>query len=95
MKCGSVTGTGAAIEVQLDFQPRLIEVYNVTAPASGVWMEGMADASAFKRVTAGDATLITSNGITPGIDGSEFGFTIGTDADLNTAAELIRWVAHE
>lgn len=96
MGVGSVMGTGALIEVQLDFKPRVIELYNVTAPASAVWVEGMADASMFLRVTAGDATVPTSNAITPGLaNGSAFGFRIGTNADINTAAEQIRWVAHE
>lgn len=95
MGTGSVVGTGASIEVQLDFQPRVIELYNVTGLVTAVWVEGMADASAIKRVTAGDMTVVTTLGVTPGIAASEFGFTIGADTDINVAAELIRWVAHE
>lgn len=96
MAVGSVLGTGATIAVQLDFQPRVIELYNITGLVTAAWVEGMADASAVKRVTAGDMTVVTTLGVTPGYDSdTPFGFRIGADTDINVAAELIRWVAHE
>lgn len=39
--------------------------------------------------TAGDAILLSSNGITPLFNG----FTIGADTDINVSAETINWVA--
>ncbi len=89
---GSLIGSGSAIDVRtVGFRPRKVEVLNVTAPARGEWSDTMADAAALKQVTAGTASFITSDGITPLSDG----FTLGADADLNTAAEVVHWVAYE
>lgn len=91
-RVGSVIGTGAVIEVRgVEFRPRVIKLLNVTALARGEWVEGMADDSVVQSVTAGDMTLEVADGITPRSDG----FDIGALAALNTATELIRWVAHE
>jgi hypothetical protein len=92
-RVGSVIGTGADLEVRgLEFRPRVVRIFNVSADnARAEWMEGMADDSAYKVITDGTQSIITSNGITPLSDG----FGIGADADLNVSGELIRWVAHE
>lgn len=89
---GAYTGTGSALSVRtVGFRPKKVELFNVTAPASAVWTKDMADAAMFKRVTAGTGSFVTTGGVTPLSDG----FQVGTDADLNTAAELVYWVAHE
>jgi hypothetical protein len=91
-RVGAFNGTGAVVEVRgVEFRPRKVELYNVTGLATAVWVEGMADDSALKEVTAGTKSLITSAGVTPRSDG----FDLGADADLNVSAELVRWVAHE
>lgn len=94
-KCrvGSVTGTGATLEVRkLGFRPRYVKVFNVSADnAAGEWLEGMADASAFKTITDGTVSVITTLGITPLSDG----FSLGADTDLNVDGELIRYVAFD
>lgn len=89
---GSLIGTGSAIDVRtVGFRPQRVVILNVTAPARGEWHDTMADASALKQITAGTASFVTTNGITPLSDG----FTLGSDADLNTAAEVVHWVAYE
>lgn len=92
MVVGSVTGTGSAMDITtVGFKPRKVELFNITGLVTGVWVEGMADASVAKRVTAGDMTVPTTGGVTP----LSNGFTLGNDSDLNVAAELVRYVAHE
>jgi len=95
-RVGTVIGTGAAIDVRtVGFRPSYVKIMNVTGNCLAEWTAEMADASAQKIVDSGagttDVSLITSNGITPLSDG----FRIGADADLNVAAEVIRWVALE
>jgi len=89
---GASTGTGADIPVRtVGFRPRKVELINTGGLVTAEWQETMADASMFKRVTAGDGTFPLTLGITPLSDG----FTIGADTDLNVAGELIHWVAYE
>ena len=58
-----------------------------TSYETGVRIKGMPDASAFKQINHADTqnVYVTANGLTPLVNG----FTVGTDADLNTAAETI------
>lgn len=89
---GTVVGTGSAINIRtVGFRPQVVEVYNVTDLCHAKWTKTMADASAFKTITAGTITFITSDGITP----LSNGFTLGADADLNAAAEVVHWIAYE
>jgi len=53
------------------------------------WIQGMADASAYKTVTDGTNSIITTLGITP----TENGFTIGLDLDVLVTSEQISWMA--
>lgn len=93
---GSVTGTGAALDVtKLGFRPRYVKLWNV---ASGglctlEWIDQMADASGFKELNHDDTqrSVLTSNGITP----LSNGFTIGADTDLNVDGEVIHFMAHD
>lgn len=84
---GTVANTPCAITT--GFKPRVVIVKNVTSGDSYEWYEGMAAASAYKRVTAGDATIITSLGITV----SDRGFTIGDDTDIRVSSEQLSWMA--
>jgi len=84
------TGTAAAITITCGFKPRYVKVQNLAATGStSEWYEGMADASAVKRVTAGDMTVPTTLGITV----AEDGFVIGLDTDLNVTSEQLSWMA--
>jgi len=91
---GSFKGTGAAIDVRtVGFRPRHVRVLNIGGLVTGEWIEGMADASAWKSLNHASAqnSFITSNGITP----LSNGFTLGADTDLNVSGELCRYVAIE
>ena len=82
--------TAAAITITCGFKPRYIKVQNLASTGATMeWYEGMADASGWKSVVAGDGSLITTLGITV----SAKGFIIGLDADLNVKAEQLSWIA--
>lgn len=91
---GKVTGTGVALPVTgLPFDPAAVLVVNETQLASFEKWPSMPAGDTFKRVTAGTMSKIaTTAGITLGAKG-ERKFTIGTDAALNTAADVIHFVA--
>lgn len=90
IKRGSIVGTGAAIEITCGFKPVKVEFFNSTGLVTAEKTESMATSSGTKRVTAGTMTFPT--GICTLNDD---GFTIGTDTDLNVAAETIHWVAYQ
>ena len=84
------TGTAAAFVITTGFKARYVKVVNLAATGGSLeWFEGMAAASALKRVTAGDFTLITTLGLTI----SASGFTVGLDTDINVTSEQISWMA--
>ena len=85
------TGSVAAYEFDdLGFKPRYVKVINLAASSSSFeWVEGMADASAWKTAVDGTAAIVTTNGITVGARG----FTLGLDTDVNVASEQISWIA--
>lgn len=85
---GSFIGTGSAFNITtVGFRPRSVKLWNLTGLTTAVWIKGMPDASAFKQINHADTqnVYVTSNGLTPLVNG----FTVGTDADLNTAAETV------
>jgi hypothetical protein len=91
---GSFIGTGASLTIKsLPNKVKCIELYNVTSGDALYWQSSMADAAGVKQVAAGTRTFITANGITPygGADGQ--GFTLGADADLNVAGEVVHFRA--
>ena len=91
---GSYTGTGVAFNVRtVGFRPRMVELMNEDGLTRCVWTNSMADAALFKTVNHDTAqnAWVTANGITPLSDG----FTVGTDADINTDTEKVYWVAYE
>jgi hypothetical protein len=91
---GSFIGTGALLNVDtVGFRPKMVQLFNATGLTQAVWTKTMADDSAFKQINHGTVqnAFITSDGIIPRANG----FSVGTDADLNTAAEVVHWVAHE
>jgi hypothetical protein len=96
LKTGTVTGTGAAINVVLGFVPAVVLLFNKTDPGVFIWTKDMANASALKLTDAPALTFPTSNGITPyeGVAGTTGkGFTIGADSDLNAASDVLYYVA--
>lgn len=107
MRTGTVTGTGAAINVSLGWQPDYVKVMNI-ADAGNLdpiieWTSDMPAAAGMKflRIVDNATTAnkshayVTSNGITAyaGSASAGEGFTIGADADLNATGEKIVWIA--
>jgi hypothetical protein len=93
---GTGTGTGAAINIELGFQPDYVHITNLTSRDELTWYKGMTAAHGLKRVAAGTGTAITSLGISmyAGVDGTTGrGFTIGADTDINVAAETYYYIA--
>lgn len=91
---GTVLGTGAAIEVTLDFDPAEVTLKKVAGTGAPITMEkhpGQATDSVIKTVAAGTRTVAAA-GVTLGAQG-EKKFTIGTDADINEVGVAILWTA--
>ena len=90
---GEVVGTGSAFNVICGFKPKHIRIMNRTDNSHSEWNDAMPDASAQLTIDSGagstDVSFITSNGITPLYNG----FTIGTNAALNTASDVVYWTA--
>ena len=85
-----------AINVSLGFIPSKVEINHVTDVSDYEWNKNMDDGTVNLRVTAGDKTLVSTGGITPyaGAAGYAPGFTIGTDATLNGAADEMYFTAY-
>ncbi len=93
---GKVVGTGAAINVSLGFIPSKVIIENVTNPSKHVWQKGMAAASCIQEATNGTKSIVSSNGISEYAGAVPLyapGFTIGTDAVLNTADDVLYFTA--
>jgi hypothetical protein len=93
---GGYTGTGAALEIKgekVDFKPRKVEIHRMSTAYDKVeWIEDMDDGCGIKTPGAGGArTALGTGGITP----LTTGFEVGTDASVNAAGDLYRYVAHE
>lgn len=85
-----------AINVSIGFTPSKVVINHVNDVSDYEWNASMDDGKANLRVTAGDKTLVASACITP-YDGDAThapGFTIGTDATLNGAGEVMYFTAY-
>lgn len=83
---GTYAGTGSAIVVTTQGNPRAVVLLNLTQECMGVHFTGMTDAHFFKIDNAATA-WVSANGITLGTNQ----FTIGTDATINTASDVGFW----
>jgi hypothetical protein len=82
---GAFKGTAADLDVRgIPFKPRSVKLWNEDGLCSGVWIEGMADGTGLKTITAGTISALVA-GITPLSDG----FRLGNDSDLNVAGEKV------
>jgi len=87
---GAVTGTGAALDVRtVGFRPKEVELLNTDGLATLKWTDSMKDDEGLKEITTGTKSFLASNGVIPLSDG----FTMGADADLNAAGEVVHFVA--
>lgn len=96
IKTGTVTGTGAAINVELGFTPKVVFLFNETDPGIFIWTDQMANAEMVKLTDAPALTFPTSNGVSAyaGVAATTGkGFTIGADSDMNAASDVIHYIA--
>lgn len=104
---GSVTATGAAINVSVGFQPRYVKVANTAKNVVVEYIHGIGAGKGIKdqdKAVAEGGTasytvgpqLISSNGITQyaGSSTTSEGFTIGADTDLNVSGDTLYYIAH-
>lgn len=100
---GHITGKittvdpAAAFNVPIGFVPSRIEIVNATNPSLHIYQHGMGAGYEMQGATAGTFSMVTSNGITEYVgDASNApGFTIGTDAVLNTAGDVLYFIAYK
>jgi len=86
---GVITGTGALISVtKIGFQPSVVKLYNVTGGSFAFWAEDMG-AGAMLKQKAAVTTAVAAGGA--GITALANGFSLGADADLNAAADVIHF----
>lgn len=101
VKIGTVTGTGAAINVELGWIPDYVRIVNATdGDTIHEWFNGMGAGDAIKELSVTDngatgtvsLALITSNGIDAyTADDNNDGFTIS--AAISESAKVLRYVA--
>lgn len=96
MVSGAITGTGAAINVQLGFVPEVVRIRNKTSGDSLEWSNSDGDGGT-KRLAAGTASQVTTAAGVQAYNGTaagdSAGFTLGTDADINVNAESLVYEA--
>lgn len=89
-RTGKVVGNGSTKKVVLGFKPKKVDLFNEDSGDSAMKSDTMDGAFAHKKVAAGASTY-ADNVCTIEDDG----FTLGNDADINAADEVIHYVAHE
>ena len=89
-RTGRIVGSGALKKVVLGFKPKAVKIVNETGLMTAYKSETMDTDKAEKRATAGTMTF-PADMVTIDSDG----FTIGTDADLHGAADVLHYTAWE
>lgn len=94
---GTVTGTGANIDIDLGWIPSEVRLLNVTASdfCRIHWSSGLANGGGIKTLTS-TSTKLSSLGVTPlgaAATDTKKGFRIGADTDMNVVGEVIQWAA--
>lgn len=86
----------AVANISVGFKPSKVLINHVTNVSDYEWNKNMADGKANLRVTAGDKTLVAANAISPYAGDATHapGFTIGTDATLNGAGDVLYFTAY-
>ena len=96
MKSGGYFGTGAIKDIALPFNPKYVKITSVTEIAVTEMTEEMEPDTGVQTVFS-NATIpaaidrLTADGVTLG----EGKFTVGVDANINTADSDYVWVAWE
>lgn len=89
---GRVAGGGVTVvNAALTFDPKLVLVWNQTDPGLFLHVAGMTAAHMAKLTDAPALTHAAANGIT--IDTTAGTITLGTDVDMNGAADALHYFA--
>jgi|GEM_PF-6286607 len=91
----TVATDAAANNVEIGFIPSFLIIVNYTNPSMHLYAHGMAAAYNVMIATAGGMSVVTTGGITEyaGDNNHAPGFTYGTDGTLNTAADVLYFIA--
>lgn len=92
---GSFVGTGAQLSIKtLNSKVKCLWLTNANSADSAFYQSSMADGSMHKRLAAGTGSMVTGgNGVTPYAAADGAGFTLGADADMNVAGEVVHYTA--
>lgn len=92
VKTGTTTGTGAAIDVECGFVPKLVRIFNITdGDQIDEWIDTMAAGTSLQINTA--VAIRSTNGVTAftGSATKAPGFTIGSG--ISESAKVLHWYA--
>ena len=92
-KQGKLAGTGAAINVVLGYKPDYVRVINVTQKSITEMTPLMSAAKGIQTLDSGSGTTDIAELSSAGITLTESGFKLGTNAALNTASDVIYYIA--
>ncbi len=85
----SYLATGSAFNIDIvGYTPKRVRFINQDTGAEAEWTDSMADDSV-RTSDSGTDAFATSDGITP----RSQGFTVGTNAVINTDTQQIHWTA--
>jgi hypothetical protein len=86
----AAVGAAAAIDVALPFDPAIVLVINETTLAMFWHLPTMAAAAAFKQVTDGTLSKLTTNGITIGAKAAK---TVRLGTSVQTTSDVLHVIA--
>lgn len=92
IETGTVTGTGAVINISIGFVPDYFKIINITdGDRIDEWFRGMTDDTSIETLLA--VALNAADGISEyaGSDSAAPGVSIGTD--ISESAKVLRWIA--
>lgn len=93
---GKIVADGSAANVELGFVPSMVWIFNYTNPSFHVWSRGMTDGYVGTIPASGGTLAVATTGGISDYAGDAThapGFTIGTDSTLNTASDVLYYVA--
>lgn len=88
-----LAGTGAALSVNTGFHPHLVIALNLTQLSISIWTASMAQATCIQIKDSGTGTTDILSVASAAVSGSPQGFSLGTNANLNTSADVIHVIA--
>ena len=93
---GKIVADGTATNVSIGFVPKKVAIINATNPSQHIWQYGMGDGYCLQVASDGTQTVVTSAGISEydGVTSAAAGFTIGTNAVLNTNNDVLYFTAY-